>query len=1049
MVETGHSDLRGQSEGQIGQTCGPRVPKTCSMTVLSSSSPSFGQRVRRHLGRRLRGLRLRGTELNLALGRSEQAKQALIRDAASLPNSRRVRQAVAKAFGDGPIPPELVKLRFAGYDGRIRGMAKKKDYPGLLKLALRYEAEGKPMPLAVGEVLARQIVSSPGRQRLCAAAEEALTEAPDSPYLLYLYASTKAKEEDPAGAGARVSEAIEALFAADLPDEEAQEEARRRFGILRDAWRVTDQIAREATGWADDIGGGTYSDLALIGRSKEGKAGPLVGRLNFKEPLLQARDEERYLAACLEEFEAQTRLLDKIRLLSEMLRQGVRRQKSYARAWDQANRCYDGLKADTELLADLTDPTDGPEVMTTLRTLINAMNVLRKLERAADVQAIKTRILSLVDAMEEQTGQVDRAAWLVLPELVVEGGEDWTERAQELRWRLPDMPAREYELRAFLKWTLHTRAFAEADRIFEGLPRKLATCQAALFYVNILQRQSRFGEALRVLRGVNAASLARPAQIRPHAHWSVLRRYGEIKFLSDTAKAFARVPQPADPRGVIVIAARNIDQLRKYPLAVLIELRRQGWAVLSLVEGLLPFATSENEDVNLLSGCIAIERTLTPWAESVFPQLEGYEPAPGEGRVDWMGLNLSHSLMEDARIARRSFDVDFTCPALRQDLTRLTRWTELMSRAMVHARETLPDQGVRVGFLSLFNSRLPDSVFRLYCDVKGDEEDFFALQTANGYENYFANFGNPISTRCVIRNVTKHPEVRSGSFPTPANFTSYVETNHGRAPEVLDRVRTIALAKRTQGPDPAARDPEAVALEERCTAFREKGGRVVCLFGRVVCDSAVPFDGGPAHQDLKDWVNHSIDAVRGAEDTLLLIKPHPHEMNEQIATYLNQHFRDLIPEDLPENVIYMGHRWFTIEDLQRFVDLGTVYNGTVAVEMGILGLPCIQANHFGPIDYPLGHPHPTDRDHYAAMLRGDAPTDLPDDIEARAALWLDYMSNGKFALDYRYHARPVTNKVVYPPWWIEEDLETYFDQGDPHVERLAGRVMGLVGEPDS
>lgn len=1017
--------------------------------MTDSSVPPFSLRLRRHLGRRLRGLRLRGVELNLALGRVEKAQKTLVRDADRLPNSRRVRRAVARAFGDGPIAPELIRLRVAGYDGQLRAMVKKRDYAGILTMAVRYEKLERPMPMAVGELLARQIVSSPGRQRLCEAAETALQSAPDSPYLLYLYAATKAKEGDAGIAGARVGTALEALFAGDWSDSGAFEAARHRFDILRDAWRVTDQIAREATGWADDIGGGTYSDLALIGREQDGQARPLIGHLNFKEPLLQARDEDGYLAACLEEFEAQERLLDKIRLISEMLRQGVRRQKSYARAWVQANRCYSALHGRIEQLADLTDPTDMTEVMLTLRTLINAMNVLRKLERGGDVEALKERVLTLANRSERDDGTLRGPAWLVLPELVVEPEEDWSDRAQELRWRLPDAPKREYELKAFLRWCLLTRAFAEADRIYDTLPNRLKTSQAALFYVNILQRQSRFGESLRVLRGVNAASLSRPAQIRPFAHWSVLRRYGEVQFLSDTAKAFAKVPQPENPKGVVAIAARNIDQLRKYPLAVLIELRRQGWAVVSLVEGLLPFTLTDNEDINILSGCITIERALTPWAESVFPPLEGYDPAPGEGRVDWMGLNLTHSLMEDARIARRAFDVDFSCPALRQDLTRLTTWTELMARAMVHARETLPDQGIRVGFLSLFNSRLPDSVFRLYCDVKGDEEDFFALQTANGYENYFANFGNPISTRCVIRNVTKHAEVRSASFPTPPNFEAYVEANRDRAGDVLERVRAIAMAKRTQGPDPAARDPQAVALEERAMAHRAAGGRVVCLFGRVVCDSAVPFDGGPAHADLKDWVNHSIDAVRDAPETLLLIKPHPHEMNEQIATYLNQHFRDLIPADLPQNVVYMGHRWFDIESLTRFVDFGTVYNGTVAVEMGLLGLPCIQANHFGPIDYPLGHPHPRDRDHYASMMRGDAPVKVPGDIGDRAALWLDYMSNGQFALDYRYHARPVTNKVVYPPWWITEDIEQYFEEGDPHVERLAGRVIGTYGEPDS
>ncbi len=297
----------------------------------------------------------------------------------------------------------------------------------------------------------------------------------------------------------------------------------------------------------------------------------------------------------------------------------------------------------------------------------------------------------------------------------------------------------------------------------------------------------------------------------------------------------------------------------------------------------------------------------------------------------------------------------------------------------------------------------------------------------------------------MIRNITRHPEARSATFPLPDRFAAYVEANRHRGGEVLERVTAIANARRMPAGGGAA--PEAVACLERIDAWRARGGRVACLFGRVVCDSAVPFDGGPVHADLRDWLNDTIEAVRGS-DTLLLIKPHPHELNEQIATYLNQHFRDLIDRPLPENAIYLGHRWFDIAALAPRVDLGTVYNGTVAVELALQGVPCLQMNHFGPIDYPLGHPVAATREDYHAMLRFERPVAAEPDLALRAALWLDYMSNGRFALDYRYHARPVTNRVVYPPWWVEEDLARHDAEGDPNVVDLALRALGAQEEPD-
>lgn len=57
------------------------------------------------------------------------------------------------------------------------------------------------------------------------------------------------------------------------------------------------------------------------------------------------------------------------------------------------------------------------------------------------------------------------------------------------------------------------------------------------------------------------------------------------------------------------------------------------------------------------------------------------------------------------------------------------------------------------------------------------------------------------------------------------------------------------------------------------------------------------------------------------------------------------------------------------------------------------------------------------------------------------------MSSDTFTIDYRYHARPLTNRVVYPPWWIKEDIDGFIKSGDPNVETLTDRALGLLPEP--
>jgi hypothetical protein len=44
-----------------------------------------------------------------------------------------------------------------------------------------------------------------------------------------------------------------------------------------------------------------------------------------------------------------------------------------------------------------------------------------------------------------------------------------------------------------------------------------------------------------------------------------------------------------------------------------------------------------------------------------------------------------------------------------------------------------------------------------------------------------------------------------------------------------------------------------------------------------------------------------------------------------------------------------------LQDLDGLIDIGVIYNGTSAAELGLLGIPCVLCGHFAPIDYPIGH----------------------------------------------------------------------------------------------
>ncbi len=42
----------------------------------------------------------------------------------------------------------------------------------------------------------------------------------------------------------------------------------------------------------------------------------------------------------------------------------------------------------------------------------------------------------------------------------------------------------------------------------------------------------------------------------------------------------------------------------------------------------------------------------------------------------------------------------------------------------------------------------------------------------------------------------------------------------------------------------------------------------------------------------------------------------------------------------------LGHRWFDLYELEGLIDLGVIYNGTTAAELGLIGIPSVVCEPF-------------------------------------------------------------------------------------------------------
>ncbi|MBP1857791.1 hypothetical protein [Rhizobium herbae] len=955
------------------------------------------------------------------------------------------------------------EYRLRRQNGELINYAKTKNFQSIFERLAQLEKVEQPAPIEVGRLISREIVTEGGRRVLLKAARAVRKKHPRSVYLIHIVTMCEAMQGDYRKASQTLVRELARPHLADNPKE------KRRFTALRNCWRTVDQIARDQMDFADDSSStstvveasDTKADLqsgSLLGDGEQSletasyvniaegaeaapesqaQALPESTRqlLRFKEHYLQGRLHSEYLEACDRDFQEAPTLIAKLHVIGEMLRQGVRRVTSYADAYDLARTRMLELVAEHEGIFGRNVRKAGGQRQV-VSELCMMLNLSRKLGLAEESAQIIRRCLTLSKKPGYQP-----LIWAAAAEISAEA-EDMRHANKIISNVSHILPLRALDIKSYFRWAKSSGRYKDAVAMFDKLPENFRVMPCCLEYVNIAERQGRFKQALDIVYDIHGQMLSEPGRFSPTLSYQLINRIGELKFLDKTAKIFASVPQPRRPKGVVLVSPRNISQLRLYPIKVLVEMKKQGWAVIPTVEGLLPIEKTGIRAIDAMNGAVMRMSAIHPSRAKILPDVSDFTFEPAKGSLRWGDMDLSHPIWEDAAINRRCYNVDYGCPSLQRYISGLASWTRCTARVLDYAHAIQQETGLRFATMSLYNNRLPDSLHRFFCEQRGNPDTFFFLHAANGYQNYFTNFSTNVSQRLVLRNMTRHKNVRSASFPVPENFERYYQDRRFQAPEMLERFENVTKVKRSTS-GVKTLPPEAVEAREKIAAWRAKGGKVACAFGKVVCDSGLPFDGGPAHTSMKDWINNCVEAVDGS-NTLLLIKPHPHEINNEIATFPNEFFADLIENPSSENVMVLGHRWFDMHDMKDLIDVGLIYNGTTTIELGIMGIPCILAGHFAPIDYPIGHPVPKNRADFERMLRFESPIVAARDIRERAACWLEYMASESFTLPYRYHTRPVTNKTLYPPIWYQEDLKK---RRDPAVRELTARALGTGREP--
>ncbi|MBA2444665.1 MAG: hypothetical protein H0V49_04965 [Nocardioidaceae bacterium] len=463
---------------------------------------------------------------------------------------------------------------------------------------------------------------------------------------------------------------------------------------------------------------------------------------------------------------------------------------------------------------------------------------------------------------------------------------------------------------------------------------------------------------------------------------------------------------------------------------------QQGYALAAVTTGTLRTSLTGVAEFDNLQGCVTPDgksllgeprHTLThewrvAWEDGVV-EVDGINYFPYfQERLSQKARRYRADILSDPESAKRFNDLQ-----LKADVA-LT----ICERLLVLATHNKP---IRIALMD--SHFAPQGIIREWCHQVGRMHGIHVVALGVGYENYFSNLTSLEATTLAVEDLTAQPDLRQPFLGGPHRMKAFLAASPHVDTEPDDEVMSWVCQDRSNvGTSSSARE----RILEKAHEVRGSGGLIFVALGKVSIDFAAPGDHGFAHSDFVSWINHLIEAVSGSRN-LLLIKPHPHELREEIVVQGVQLLRELVVSELPPNVSFLEHDSFNTHELAKFVDAAFLWNGTAALEFSVLGVPVVPASVWADRDYPVGLQILRSREEYEEVLQGRRALSLAKGVQRRAAVSLRLMRSDHVAIPYRYLRRPATNLTVGAPTIDLDRLVTLEKSPDPFVQRASSRFF--------
>jgi hypothetical protein len=212
------------------------------------------------------------------------------------------------------------------------------------------------------------------------------------------------------------------------------------------------------------------------------------------------------------------------------------------------------------------------------------------------------------------------------------------------------------------------------------------------------------------------------------------------------------------------------------------------------------------------------------------------------------------------------------------------------------------------------------------------------------------------------------------------------------------------------------------------------------MYGCIPFDFGHPWlDQGPAHRDLSDWYNHTVETLNDT-NVMLLVKPHPSEADFQQFGYPEEFFVEMLKVPTARNVSLLGHRWLNNVDLIPHLDFGIIWRGSIATELALMGVPVVVCAPYSMTDHVIDFPMPKDRADYEDMLLHSERITLTEDIKRRAARLFEFYRT-RCMIEYPFGWISSKGRDAGPPVLSEGAIKAYLENGHPAVDVICRRII--------